>query len=495
MQWSSSFFNQDPFDPLSLNDDTNDALYALNPSLTSPFPTTGLSVHASTPNLILNVLHAPTKSLHSQSQSLSLSSTNLTSTTDVTPQHLNLNFTNTKDTYNALKNSSTSKHFSSSNSSSDLTTESLSPLSSISPFSVNCNPSNDIDNEIFPDIVNTTNLFSSNVDQAFLSLCSTNTTNSPVLKSQNYIPTSAIEVGVADDAFINNMNPISTLSLNLSFENDLVIAATDDMDVVRPAFDVQNDIMNESSPLNVDVDLEQFGPASQYHIPLSADPEEDDVDADVDSEPNANANANADTVVRAERETEVDFQLSDIEDDYSTNTKTTNNNSNTNASNSISNNVHMLIENAEDEEYDESQKNTFTIISGNKKISDSRLSLAQLSIVLHLEGNEEETAKREKNILQILRKELDFPIGEKTWIRDTPSHERERIIKQLTSMVEDTYHYGYSKRTLSIIVRRASYYMMQGRLRRERRQQRKRKQNQVLNQKRINSETSEHDSE
>lgn len=139
-----------------------------------------------------------------------------------------------------------------------------------------------------------------------------------------------------------------------------------------------------------------------------------------------------------------------------------------------------LVDSDPDDGYDESQKNTFTIVAGNKKISDSRLSLAQLSIVLHLENNEEETAKREKNILQILKTDLNFPIGEKTWIRDTPSHERERIIKQLTFMVEEKFHYGYSKRTLSIIVRRASYYMMQGRLRRERRQQRKRKQSSQL---------------
>lgn len=62
-----------------------------------------------------------------------------------------------------------------------------------------------------------------------------------------------------------------------------------------------------------------------------------------------------------------------------------------------------LVDSDPDDGYDESQKNTFTIVAGNKKISDSRLSLAQLSIVLHLENNEEETAKREKNILQILK--------------------------------------------------------------------------------------------
>lgn len=112
-------------------------------------------------------------------------------------------------------------------------------------------------------------------------------------------------------------------------------------------------------------------------------------------------------------------------------------------------------------------------VKSNKKISDSRLSLAQLSIVLNLNNNIEETAKREKNILKILKDDLNFPIGEKTWIRDTPSTERERLMNSLTEKVELVYNYGYSKKTLSIIVRRASYYLMQGRLRRERRLRKK----------------------
>jgi hypothetical protein len=132
----------------------------------------------------------------------------------------------------------------------------------------------------------------------------------------------------------------------------------------------------------------------------------------------------------------------------------------------------------QDHEIDEKILNTLHLhpnAKSTKKISDSRLSLSQLSIVLNLEGNDEETAKREKNILNILKNDLNFPIGEKTWIRDTPSIERECIINKLTELVEQYYNYGYSKKTLSIIVRRASYYMMQGRLRRERRLQRKRK--------------------
>lgn len=129
----------------------------------------------------------------------------------------------------------------------------------------------------------------------------------------------------------------------------------------------------------------------------------------------------------------------------------------------------------DDEEDEDETRSKAAPGSKAKKISDSRLSLAQLSIVLNLEGNDDETAKREKNILKILREDLDFPIGEKTWIRDTPVDERERLMTELTGKVEQVHGYGYSKKTLSIIVRRASYYMMQGRLRRERRLQRKKK--------------------
>ncbi|GMF02991.1 unnamed protein product [Ambrosiozyma monospora] len=109
----------------------------------------------------------------------------------------------------------------------------------------------------------------------------------------------------------------------------------------------------------------------------------------------------------------------------------------------------------------------------SKKTSDSRLSLIQLSFVLGLPNNVKETAKREREILAILKDDLGFALGEKTWIRDTPSDERVRLIEQLYHLTEAKYGYGYTKEDLSVVVRRASYYLMQGRLRRERRMERK----------------------
>ncbi|GME79604.1 unnamed protein product [[Candida] boidinii] len=111
----------------------------------------------------------------------------------------------------------------------------------------------------------------------------------------------------------------------------------------------------------------------------------------------------------------------------------------------------------------------------NKRISDARLSLVELAKVLKLEHDVKETALRERNILAVLKEDLGFELGLRTWIRDTPSAERLKLMGELCKLVEDKYHYGYGKSTLETIVRRASYYLMQGRLRRERRAARKRK--------------------
>ncbi|CDK24394.1 unnamed protein product [Kuraishia capsulata CBS 1993] len=108
-----------------------------------------------------------------------------------------------------------------------------------------------------------------------------------------------------------------------------------------------------------------------------------------------------------------------------------------------------------------------------KRISDSRLSLPELAKILNLQDDHKETAKREREVLKVLKEELGFQLGQKTWIRDTPVAERNLLITQLRDICEERFHYGYSKEILETIVRRASYYMMQGRLRRERRAERK----------------------
>lgn len=101
-----------------------------------------------------------------------------------------------------------------------------------------------------------------------------------------------------------------------------------------------------------------------------------------------------------------------------------------------------------------------------RKQSESRISLPELYIRMGLGHDHEEARTREQRILGILRAE-GFKLGEKTWIRDTTEHERRRIID--TIVAQTVGDYGYQKELIEVIVRRGSYYLMQGRLRRIRR--------------------------
>ncbi|QHS71538.1 uncharacterized protein SPAR_B00770 [Saccharomyces paradoxus] len=105
--------------------------------------------------------------------------------------------------------------------------------------------------------------------------------------------------------------------------------------------------------------------------------------------------------------------------------------------------------------------------SESKKISDSRLSAEGLAKVLNLESPEE-ALKRERFILGIFQNELNYPLGYKTWIRDTTKEYRTNLINQLHERVRVKYP-EYNQSILETIIRRGTYYMMQSRLRRERR--------------------------
>ncbi|CAI4054967.1 hypothetical protein SKDZ_02G0780 [Saccharomyces kudriavzevii ZP591] len=105
--------------------------------------------------------------------------------------------------------------------------------------------------------------------------------------------------------------------------------------------------------------------------------------------------------------------------------------------------------------------------SESKKISDSRLSAEGLAKVLNLESPEE-ALKRERFILGIFQNELNYPLGYKTWIRDTTKDYRTKLINQLHERVKVKYP-EYDQSILETIIRRGTYYMMQSRLRRERR--------------------------
>ncbi|KAK5773852.1 uncharacterized protein PWA37_003799 [Arxiozyma heterogenica] len=106
-----------------------------------------------------------------------------------------------------------------------------------------------------------------------------------------------------------------------------------------------------------------------------------------------------------------------------------------------------------------------------KKIADSRLSVAALAEVLKVDSLDEALAT-ERYILDIFENELQYPLGHKTWIRDTPKCERERLINQLYERTRHKYPY-YDKSILETIIRRSTYSMMQSRLRKERKRNRK----------------------
>lgn len=106
-----------------------------------------------------------------------------------------------------------------------------------------------------------------------------------------------------------------------------------------------------------------------------------------------------------------------------------------------------------------------------KKIADSRLSVAALAEVLNLKSPDEALAI-EKYILDIFEHELHYPLGYKTWIRDTPRDEREELIDELYQKTKDKYP-AYDKSILETIIRRSTYFMMQSRLRKERKRSRK----------------------
>ncbi|GAV55915.1 hypothetical protein ZYGR_0AZ00860 [Zygosaccharomyces rouxii] len=102
-----------------------------------------------------------------------------------------------------------------------------------------------------------------------------------------------------------------------------------------------------------------------------------------------------------------------------------------------------------------------------RRVSDSRLSAQGLAEVLRLDSPDE-ALKRERFILDIFETELHYPLGYKTWVRDTSKDYRLKLIDQLYDRVKGTYP-EYDRNVLETIIRRATYYIMQSRLRRERR--------------------------
>ncbi|ANB11925.1 hypothetical protein AWJ20_152 [Sugiyamaella lignohabitans] len=104
-----------------------------------------------------------------------------------------------------------------------------------------------------------------------------------------------------------------------------------------------------------------------------------------------------------------------------------------------------------------------------RKHSESRMSLPELYNLMGLGHNPTEARTREKRVLDLLQKE-GFLLGQRTWIRDTEQAERQRIIDNIYAITNKDYH--YTKDLIELIIRRGTYYVMQGRLRRIRRNKR-----------------------
>lgn len=113
--------------------------------------------------------------------------------------------------------------------------------------------------------------------------------------------------------------------------------------------------------------------------------------------------------------------------------------------------------------------------TSNNKFS-SRLSLVGLSKILNI--NDLNLVKKiEEVVINKLKNELNFPIGEKNWVKDINKSDRKLLIEKLFELIKDEYPMLNLKLT-DIIVRRNSYSMMQTRLRRERRAMRRKQQKQ-----------------
>ncbi|KAK9450027.1 uncharacterized protein V1518DRAFT_415339 [Limtongia smithiae] len=101
-----------------------------------------------------------------------------------------------------------------------------------------------------------------------------------------------------------------------------------------------------------------------------------------------------------------------------------------------------------------------------RKQSESRIPLPDLHARMGLAHDPDEARAREQHILGILKSQ-GFPLGERTWIRDTEEKERRVMIEEIYKLTHSLY--GYDRPLLEVIVRRGAYHYMQGRLRRIRR--------------------------
>lgn len=102
--------------------------------------------------------------------------------------------------------------------------------------------------------------------------------------------------------------------------------------------------------------------------------------------------------------------------------------------------------------------------------NSSRISLPKLYALMNLSHNPDLANQRINTILQLLEAQ-GFLLTKQTWIRDTTKQQRQRIIRHIrdTTFAE----FGYTEELIEIVIKRNSYYLMQGKLRKIRRRKKK----------------------
>ncbi|KAK9476955.1 hypothetical protein V1514DRAFT_145411 [Lipomyces japonicus] len=130
-----------------------------------------------------------------------------------------------------------------------------------------------------------------------------------------------------------------------------------------------------------------------------------------------------------------------------------------------------------DPSFKENKPKQSTISNGKfRKPSESRIPLHELHARMGLTHDPEEARSREQHILCLLQSQ-GFPLGYKTWIRDTDEVSRRKIVNEI--FIQTKSSYNYEPALLEVIIRRGAYYLMQSRLRRIRRLNRRQKNSSV----------------
>lgn len=105
----------------------------------------------------------------------------------------------------------------------------------------------------------------------------------------------------------------------------------------------------------------------------------------------------------------------------------------------------------------------------SKRLYYSRVNINELAILLDLQDYKIDlTAEIEANVLRIFKDWCGYALGYRSWVRDTKEKERTEYIDKLYQYTRFCYP-ELNRPQLEIIIKRGTYNVMQGRLRKDRR--------------------------